>query len=560
MDSHVATGQCDMFTRDHVNAVPWPADNPQAADAGYGALARDGISCLVCHQMSLGADAAAVDAKTARNACAVERQEALNPDLKGIARTFTGSFLVGPGDELSGPFEDPKTWPMQMSLGITPHADPAIRSSEVCASCHTVHLPVLHRGKTVGRVYEQTTYAEWAFSAFRSGKSVDGGDLPGGEGDKWQECAQCHMPSRRPNPSKIASIQEVDGFPAAEFTALPEDIDLVERDGYASHELIGLNMFLVRMARQFPDILGVRKQDPMLVGRGVPPVVETENRIYEQARHDVADVDVTDVRLDDRALTANVHVMNHVGHKFPSGVGFRRAFLNFEVLDADGEVLWASGRTDNVGRIIDQNDKPVDGEVWWGPSCALPEDRASRAHQPHFQTVTSQDQAQIYQELVSAPPDRAEVTCGHDAAPEGILTTSFLSICAEVKDNRLLPEGYLDLEKRTEISLAIGADKELAEDAGSTAIGNDPDYRTGGGDKLAYVVPRDELDGTPASVRARLFYQATPPFYLQDRFCTAQGPDTDRLYYLAGHLDLSGTPAEDWKLLVSDSGKVMVPE
>ncbi|MGB0572695.1 MAG: hypothetical protein ACPGQM_11650 [Alphaproteobacteria bacterium] len=57
---------------------------------------------------------------------------------------------------------------------------------------------------------------------------------------------------------------------------------------------------------------------------------------------------------------------------------------------------------------------------------------------------------------------------------------------------------------------------------------------------------------------ARLYYQATPPFFLQDRFCSAEGPDTDRLHWLTGHLDLEGTPAEGWKLLVADSGTVEV--
>jgi hypothetical protein len=253
-----------------------------------------------------------------------------------------------------------------------------------------------------------------------------------------------------------------------------------------------------------------------------------------------------------------VAIVNRVGHKFPSGVGFRRAFITFEVLDGDGEVLWASGRTDNVGRLVDGAGTPIAGEDWWGPSCSVPADRATRAHQPHFQSVTAESQAQIYQELVSTPPDRAEVTCGHDAKPEGILTTSFLSICAEVKDNRLLPVGYLPLPERKEIARAFGAGDDLAEDSGSTAVGEDPDYRTGGGDNLTYVVPRDALTGTPASVRARLYYQATPPFFLQDRFCSARGPDTDRLHWLTGHLDLEGSPAEDWKLLVADSGPVKI--
>jgi len=223
-------------------------------------------------------------------------------------------------------------------------------------------------------------------------------------------------------------------------------------------------------------------------------------------------------------------------------------------------VLWASGRTDPVGRIVDRAGAPVAGEVWWGPGCSKPADRASRPHQPHFQTVTQESQVQLYQELVSTPPDRDAVTCGHDAKPEGELTTSFLSICAEVKDNRLLPDGYLPVEKRKAISRALGAGDDLAEDAGSTAVGDDPDYRGGadakGGDRLDYVVPRAAFSGTPATVRARLYYQATPPFYLQDRYCTATGPDADRLYYMAGHLDLTDTPAEGWKLLIADSGAV----
>ena len=49
----------------------------------------------------------------------------------------------------------------------------------------------------------------------------------------------------------------------------------------------------------------------------------------------------------------------------------------------------------------------------------------------------------------------------------------------------------------------------------------------------------------PLAVRAALYYQATPPFFLQDRFCTARGADTQRLYFLAGHLNLDGTQAAD---------------
>ena len=48
-------------------------------------------------------------------------------------------------------------------------------------------------------------------------------------------------------------------------------------------------------------------------------------------------------------VSARVTVISKVGHKFPSGVGFRRAFLEFNVLDVNNKVLWSSGRTNGAG-------------------------------------------------------------------------------------------------------------------------------------------------------------------------------------------------------------------
>ena len=127
-----------------------------------------------------------------------------------------------------------------------------------------------------------------------------------------------------------------------------------------------------------------------------------------------------------------------------------------------------------------------------------------------------------------------------------------------MKDNRILPHGVLGLDQRLAIAKALGAGADLAEDVAPTAVGDDPDYREGGGDTLVYAVPLADLKGTAASVKATLYYQATPPYYLQDRFCTAKGADTDRLLFLAGHLNLDGTEAQDWKLKMVDSGAVPV--
>jgi hypothetical protein len=56
-------------------------------------------------------------------------------------------------------------------------------------------------------------------------------------------------------------------------------------------------------------------------------------------------------------------------------------------------------------------------------------------------------------------------------------------------------------------------------------------------------------------VRVTLYYQATPPYYLNDRFEAAPNGDaTKSLYYLASNLDLTGTDVENWKLPIATVG------
>jgi hypothetical protein len=564
IDSFARTGTCGQFSRPTVDAVPYPPDDAVAKLADYGALARDGISCAACHHMVLGDKDSARYGNDPQNKCVDERQALLNPGLTKFARTFTGSFLVGPPDRLYGPFQEPKVKPMKNALGVEPAHSQAITSSELCGSCHTVHLPVLHRGRTIGHTYEQTTYPEWAFSDFRTGDSPDG-ELPYGSGRQAQSCQGCHMPNKdaagNPYRSKIAAIQEYSSFPQAEHTLPPEDIDLPVRSGFGKHELVGLNIFLLKMAGQFPDVLGIRQTDPMLVSKGIDSIPAAEAAMVEQAVNRTATVTVGDVKNDGTTVSARVTVINLAGHKFPSGVGFRRAFLEFSVLDVNNKVLWASGRTNGAGVIVDDKGGPIDGELWWKDDCSPRLDRDARIHQPHYQEITQQNQAQIYQELVSTPPNVEAPQCGIGVPPAGRLTTSFLSICSKVKDNRLLPSGFLGLEKRKEIAIALGAKEDMALDTDPVGVGDDPDYRTGGGDQLVYRVPVAALKdgGKPAAVQATLHYQPTPPFFLQDRFCTSKSRDTQRLYYVAGNLNLAGTSAQEWKLRVVTSGPVSVP-
>jgi hypothetical protein len=563
IDRHAQTGQCVPFVRSNLDAIPYKAASDVRELAHYAALGRDGVSCNTCHSMSLGDANPAATLSQPQNACVNVRQERLNPGLRGLARTFSGSFALAPPGKLFGPFREPKTKSMTNATGIVPEHSADIKSSELCASCHTIHLPVLHRGKTVAHSYEQATYPEWAFSAYRTG-TIAGGALPLGPGSKAQSCQDCHMPNRNafglPLQSKIASIQEYSNFPQAEHTLPAQEIDLPVREGYARHTLVGLNLFLIRIAQQFPKVLGLRSGDPMLAGgKGADPLITTGDAMLDQAKNRTALVDVSDVRQDRKTLTAKVTITNKTGHKFPSGVAFRRAFIAFSVLDARGRALWSSGRTDATGVIVDEMGTPIAGELWWRPDCSARINPAARAHQPHYDVITVQNQAQIYEELAAAPSNDAAPVCGAHAAPVGPLTTSFLSICARVKDNRLLPAGFLPLADRTQIADALGAGQELAEEVAPVAVGDDPDYRSGGSDTVTYRIPLSQLHGRPVAVQAALYYQAIPPYYLQDRFCTSMSNDTARLYYIVGKLDVAATPIRDWKLQVGSSARVNIP-
>jgi hypothetical protein len=557
---------CPDFLREMVDAIPYPANTPQSH---FGGLARDGISCAACHHMVLGKADTARYAEEPQNRCIEQRQQFLNPDNKGFARTFTGSFLIGDPDKLYGPFEDPKQTPMKHALGIVPEHSQTIKTSEICGTCHTVHLPVFSGTKTIDYSYEQTTYPEWAFGAYRTGDTPDG-KLPFGPGTLAKSCQGCHMPSadvaKNPFRSKIAGIQEHSNFPEAENALPAADIDLQVRTGFAKHQLVGLNVFLIEIAKQFDAALGIPTVDPMLVSKGVPPLDLTKQSMLDQAANTTAAITIANTSLEANELRARVTVTNKTGHKFPSGVGFRRAFVDFTVSDAAGNVIWESGRTNIAGVLIDQNSEPIAGELWWKEDCSAQiNSPGHNPHQPHYQTISQQNQVQIFQELVTTPPGPS-AQCGRHSDPSGQLTsdtsgqltTSFLSICGTLKDNRLLPAGFLPLDQRIQISRALGARDDMAKESGAIGTGDDPAYKAGGGgDTFAYQIPLTEMSAPPAKVSATLYYQAIPPFFLQDRFCTAKGTDADRLRFVTSLLRLDGQVA-GWKLNMVSTGPVTV--
>lgn len=486
--------------------------------AKYGALSRDGISCASCHHM---------------------RRDVVPPTWKKspleffLANTITGQFQTGEAKELFGPFKDDEiaTLPMDNALGVKPKHDEYIKSSRMCGSCHTIHLPVVDDppvrpiGPTTPHSIEQATYLEWLNSAYQNEFGTPSKNA--------QTCQDCHMPTKLVNEqlgvnvdpiqTRIAIVEDTT-YPAAEHRAPANDINVRFREkDFARHEFLGMNAFLLEMFAQFNDILGVRKSDYMT---GTSDNLQnTQSNLFEQARKRSANVN-TSMKIDGRTLTANVTVTNLAGHRLPSGVGFRRAFIEMLVLEnRDGRerVVWSSGRTNSVGVIVDGEGRPLATEFF-----------ADGAYQKHHEVITSDDQVQIYEELVK------------DA--DGKFTTSFIRRDKDIKDNRLLPLGWT--EKGPDPSLN-GRFLKATHPHGNAE--HDPDYRGGKGlDTVQYRIALPAgVDAKNVSVRASLYYQNIPPYYLNDRFTIGKGDATKRLYYIASNLNLNGTPMENWKILIA---------
>jgi hypothetical protein len=479
------------FEHSMVYALP---DDP---DGKYGSLARDGVSCSVCHRVA---------------------KEGL-----GTTASFTGKFKLDPANVVNGPYDQLVTLPMKNALGVTPGYGEHIKSSALCGSCHTVILPVLdNRGKPVldengkpKEFHEQTTYPEWLNSAYQNEREpIDRATA--------RTCQDCHMQTKfldRPLVFRAANIED-NNYPYTDYRAKDKDITVRVRDRYSRHTLTGINQFGIMMFEQFPNLLGIRTADYMYT-EAVPGLLTAQSSGYDLARRETATIEVTSLKRTDNYLEAAIEVRNLAGHSLPSGVAFRRAFIALEALDDKGNAVWASGHTNSVGAIVKGvSDGVLPTEFFYDPATR------KQVFQPHYETITDESQVQIYEELI--------------ADPQGKITTSFVGLDQVLKNNRLLPKGWR----------ADGPFAEFTRPHGDAE--RDPDYinqpGSSGSDKIIYRVSLNERTRNAVSVRVVLYYQSIPPYYLKDRFTIGRGTETERLAYLTSHLTLDRTPIENWRL------------
>lgn len=269
------------------------------ADSALRALAADGTSCTVCHQIA--------------------------PDTLGTRESFNANFVMRPTPSdgarvIFGPhlIDGGRKTIMRSATGFVQAEAPHIRQSELCASCHTLITRARGpRGNVIGSFPEQMNYQEWLHSDFNK---------------EQRSCQSCHMPAA-PGPIRIASVLG--------------DV----RDRLARHVFVGGNAYMLRLLNRYRAELGVV---------ALPSELEaTANATIRFLQEETATVAVSAPRLENGRLSFDVDVRNLSGHKLPTGYPSRRVWLHVTVRDGRGTVAFESGALDKAG-AIDGNDNDRD--------------------------------------------------------------------------------------------------------------------------------------------------------------------------------------------------------
>jgi hypothetical protein len=295
-----------------------PSDPKKLGDR----LAEDGVSCTVCHQIT--------------NANLGSRDSFVGgfkiDEQKVSERPVYGSFEVDNG----------RTSVMHSSSAFRPVEGKHIRSSEVCATCHTLLTQAMDtRGNVVGELPEQVPYQEWRHSDFARTRS----------------CQSCHMPVVKDKVPISSTFGDA-------------------REGFGRHTFVGGNFFIQRVLNRFRNELSVKAPPRDMEGAALRTIAHLQ---AEAARVIVESPEVRNGRLE-----AVVAVENIGGHKLPTAYPSRRVWLHVTVRDRSGQMIFESGALGRNGSI-QGNDNDED---------------AGR-YEPHYMEITRQDQVQIYETVMS---------------------------------------------------------------------------------------------------------------------------------------------------------------
>jgi hypothetical protein len=231
---------------------------------------------------------------------------------------------------------------------------------------------------------------------------------------------------------------------------------------------------MLKILKQNAATLGVAATDEVM-----DSVIARSDRMLQTQ---TLNLDLTFATFNNDTGYFEVRLENLAGHKFPSGYPSRRAFVEFLVLQSDGDTLFKSG--------LLQPDYTIEGQ--------------NADYEPHYNVIKAESEAQIY-EMVMADVNNNVTT---------ILERGYQL----KKDNRLTPLGFTTTHIVYDTTQIVGT-------ALSDADFNYDGFEGSGTDVVHYHVPLNAYNGT-IKVIARMKYQSVPPRYLTEMFSVST-PEID---------------------------------
>ncbi|MBK9262846.1 MAG: hypothetical protein IPM54_23965 [Polyangiaceae bacterium] len=296
-------------------------DSLMSGDTPETNLGRDGVTCTLCHQIA--------------------------DENLGKTASFTGGFTIGYERKIYGPHLVPKVDPMQLIVNYTPTSAGHITTSEVCATCHTVVIPIMKNGKKQGDFLEQAPYLEWKNSTYSPG-------VP---------CGTCHMPTKDDNMVDLESpiAKWPDGLPP--------------RKPFGKHRFSGGNAYMLRLLADNVAFTGSTVPSSELL----EAADAAESHLAEGAA-----VSILTSSLEGETLAVVVSIENHTGHKLPTAYPGRRVWVHLRAEGSSGEVLFESGGFDASGALVDRAGKRLD---------------VADAVMPHRDVIQSENEVQVYESI-----------------------------------------------------------------------------------------------------------------------------------------------------------------
>ena len=271
-------------------------------------LGLDGVGCTGCHSI----------------------------DNDNLAGRSNGDLPINTENVAWGGFENPWDGLMSGQTGFIPAFGEHMRSSEVCASCHSLYTHTQDLdGEETGQIFfEQTTYLEWVNSAFNA-ENV--------------QCQTCHMPLVEGG--AIAATQPNWLFPQR----------------FGKHHFVGGNAFMLKLMRDNAVQLNLSATSTQFDS--------TIARTTASLQQSTANLNVRQLASSPDEWAFEVEVENLAGHKFPSGYPARVAFLEFTLVSTSGDTLFHSGAWSRENGIAGR-------DAGW---------------EPHWNEITEENQVQIYE-------------------------------------------------------------------------------------------------------------------------------------------------------------------